>query len=109
VVPADPLDRAIARGAVLVLGLLVPVYTYEHHLVFAVPGVVALAVAVERGRVPPALAAVLGAAVSVVLFDLDLIKRAQGVWKGTPLGDLLLEAKSLALIGLFALSLRRSP
>lgn len=98
---SDPLDRALTRGAVAVLGLLIPVYTYEHHLVFAVPALVGVLLAAERGRLAVATAAAVGVAAAVLWYDLDVLKEMHGMWRGRLLGDLLGEAKSIALIALF--------
>lgn len=48
--PADRLQQLGQASAVMVLMLLVPVYTYEHHLVFALPALVVVTVAVVSGR-----------------------------------------------------------
>ncbi len=47
---AEPFAQAAQASAVLVWMLLVPVFTYEHHLVFALPALVVATVAVAEGR-----------------------------------------------------------
>jgi alpha-1,2-mannosyltransferase len=47
---ADPLRLANLMGALTVLMLITPVYTYEHHLTLLILPVVALGAAIERGR-----------------------------------------------------------
>jgi hypothetical protein len=95
---ADPLDRSLARSAVSVLALLVPVYTYEHHLVFAVPALVGLFLATERGRFPPAAAAVLGVAATWLWYDLDVIRTTWATYEHTAVGDVLGEVKTASLL-----------
>ncbi|MCB9664106.1 MAG: DUF2029 domain-containing protein [Alphaproteobacteria bacterium] len=52
--PADPMARAGQVGAVSALTLLVPVYTYEHHLVWLVLPAVAVVAALVRRRLAAA-------------------------------------------------------
>lgn len=60
----DAFTRAAQACAVMVLMLLLPVFTYEHHVVWALPGFVLVGLALATGRlsalwgVPLALAAV---------------------------------------------------
>lgn len=98
----DPLERSLARSAVAVLGLMVPVYTYEHHLVFALPALVALFLAVERGRLTAGPAAVVGVAATLLWCDLDTVRDAWTAQYGTFMGDLLGEVKTAGLLLLFA-------
>ncbi len=71
----DPLRLAGQASAVLVTMLLVPVYTYEHHLVFALPALVLAIAAVERGHLSAAWAAPIGAAAAVYAFELPGLKQ----------------------------------
>lgn len=48
----EPVDRALRAGGVGIAMLLVPLYTYEHHLVWAVPALVATAAAIGVRRLP---------------------------------------------------------
>lgn len=102
---SDPWARWARWTGVLVAGLLVPVFSYEHHLVFAWPGVALACAAVATGRlsarwaVPVALAAVLWA---FDLADLRALGKATGLvwllgsWK---FGSLLALTGALARLG----------
>jgi hypothetical protein len=107
---ADPLAAAAQASAIAVAMLLVPVYTYEHHVVWAIPAVVAAIVAVEQGRLHPAWAAPIGVAVAVWAFDLATLK-ALSQHLGGPAGWCVQEAKCGALVVLWLamLALSRSP
>lgn len=48
----EPWTIAAQLGALCTCMLLIPVYTYEHHVVFAIPAAVAAAGAVLTGRLP---------------------------------------------------------
>jgi alpha-1,2-mannosyltransferase len=97
----DPVTLAAQACAVLVAMLLVPVYTYEHHLVFALPAMVFALLAVERGWLSPRWALPLGGAVAVLLYD-QLAIRAIAVRLVSPsnlFGYVLVqELKFLALL-----------
>lgn len=99
---ADPLVRAAQVGYFCVLLLLVPVYTYEHHLVFALPAAWVAVEGVRAGRLPRGMGVAVGLAVAALLVDLQLLK---GIWEGlSPAlrgpGVLIREAKFLALVEL---------
>jgi Glycosyltransferase family 87 len=104
----DAFQRAAQASAYAVLLLLLPVYTYEHHIVFALPAAVICALAAEQGRLGPRGAALAGAFIGILLFDLQYI-RAIAMALPDPIGWLagvFQELKSTALIGLLALSAR---
>ena len=100
----DDLQRAAQAACIGVLILLVPVYTYEHHLVFAIPAAVVALVGVAQGRLGRGWSVTVALSVAVLLFDLRTLKAlatalpdALGWLSGT-----LRELKFLALIGLLA-------
>lgn len=108
----DPLSRAGAFAAVGVVMLLVPVFTYEHHLVWALPAVVAAAAALAAGRLAPAWAAPVGLAAAVWAFDLAALKRV-ALWleADAPFAAVgVRESKMVALLvlGAAALAVARS-
>lgn len=99
----DELMVAAQASAIGVLILLVPVYTYEHHLVFAIPAAVVAIVGVLRGRLSEGWTVPVGLAVAVLLFDLRQIRSLalalsdDGLsWLAGPLKEL----KFLALVAL---------
>jgi hypothetical protein len=102
--PPDPLRRAAQASCYGVLLLLMPVYTYEHHLVFAIPAMVVSILAVAQGRLRAGWAAPIGLAVAVLLFDLQGLKAmAEGVPPALlAVGAVLREAKFGALVLLLA-------
>ncbi len=67
--------RAAQIACVGIVILLVPVYTYEHHLVFALPALALTAWAACTGRLPPGLVALVAASFVVICFDLQALKR----------------------------------
>ncbi|MEZ4317867.1 MAG: glycosyltransferase family 87 protein [Myxococcota bacterium] len=72
-----PEDRWTVAGQAASVGvamLLIPVYTYEHHLVWAVPAAVLAVLASGSGRLPLALSVPAGLAITVLLFDLQALK-----------------------------------
>ncbi len=95
-------ERAAQASCVSVLLLLLPVYTYEHHLVFAIPAMVLGLLAVGQGRLAGPWTVVVGLCVAMVLFDLATLKRlAEGLPDGMgALAWVLKEAKFFALVGL---------
>ncbi len=101
--PADALSRAARVGAIGVAMLLVPVYTYEHHCVWAIPAVVVALLALLRGRLSLRWAPVVGAAVAFWSFDILELK---GAWLQVqsipPLAWVLQELKSFALLAFLA-------
>lgn len=75
----DPVRQAALFGAITVLMVITPVYTYEHHLSMMILPAVALGVAIEQGRLPRAgviLAALCYAAMAWPLFVLRAVQRA---------------------------------
>lgn len=99
---ADDFTRAAQASSIGVLILLVPVYTYEHHLVFAIPAAVIAILGVLRGHLSERWVAPVGACVAVLLFDLSDIKDLAMTlpdWaRGA--GGLLKELKFGSLVGL---------
>ncbi|MEZ4239783.1 MAG: glycosyltransferase family 87 protein [Myxococcota bacterium] len=71
----DELRIAAQACAVLVVMLLVPVYTYEHHLVFALPAMILGALAVLRGWLGRGWGVALALAIPVMLYDLPAIRQ----------------------------------
>lgn len=99
--PTDALARHAQVAAVLVLGLLLPVFTYEHHMVWALPAVVLAAVALRRGRLHPFWAIPLGLSLAAWAFELASLKafsEGHGGW----LGFIVREVKCFALLVLLA-------
>ncbi len=72
--PTDPTTRAGQLATVLVVMILVPVYTYEHHLVFALPAMALAMVALGSGRLPVAWAVPTGVAVAILCVPLPILK-----------------------------------
>jgi hypothetical protein len=102
--PADRLARAGHVGAVGAVMLLVPVFTYEHHLVWLMPAAVVSVVALGQGRLSPGWAAPIGLALTAWCFDLTALKTMH--LYVTPehlvLGAALREAKFAAIVVLYA-------
>ena len=105
---SDPASSGFARAAqaacIGVLILLVPVYTYEHHLVFALPAAAIAAVGWWRGKLALAWGPPIVLAVVLLLFDLQAIRAlARGVSRaGTLTFFLFQEAKFMSLLVLLA-------
>jgi hypothetical protein len=102
--PPDLQALGAQVSAVALVMLLVPIYTYEHHLVWALPAVLVTAMAVLQGRVRWWWGIPLAAAWFLWAFELATLKSA---WK--EVGDtapllafLLREGKFAALLVLFA-------
>jgi len=103
--PRDTLQLAGQVGAVGVLMLLFPVYTYEHHLVWALPAMAAVALGAERGRLSAGWAAVAGVGVALVMFELQDLKRTATAAAALPavgpfLKGLFMELKTVGLAAL---------
>ncbi|MFZ5476181.1 MAG: glycosyltransferase family 87 protein [Myxococcota bacterium] len=94
----SPGDEPAAIAALTVLMVVIPVYTYEHHLVFLL---VAVAIAATRGPVWPVLVAYF-----FLAWPLEWLRAAQ---KALPadLGPWVRESKFLAEAALFLLLFRR--
>ena len=71
----DPLRLAAQACAVLVAMILVPVYAYEHHLVFALPAMILGATAVLRGWLDERWGAALAVAMPILLYPLPALKQ----------------------------------
>jgi alpha-1,2-mannosyltransferase len=100
--PADLLQRSAQWCAVAVVMLLVPVYTYEHHLVWALPGAVLAALAVLNRRLHPAWLAALLPAWTALSWQLTELKSwSLGMEQQAPIAAWLVqEAKFAALVTL---------
>ena len=95
-------DAAHAQLAgVMVFGLLVPVFTYEHHVIWAFPAVVLAILGVLRGRLHPFWAVPVGLAVAFWAADLALLKRIARAADPLTRGGLQ-EGKFVALLVLLA-------
>lgn len=94
---------AAQLGTVWVAALLMPVYTYEHHLVAALPALAVCVGAVASGRLAAPWALALGGAGAVLGFDLAQLKATA---ESIPGGWVLQELKTAALVTLFAASWR---
>jgi hypothetical protein len=97
---ADPdlLARANQVGAISIALLMVPVYTYEHHCVWAIPAIVASVVALYKGRLGAGWAVPLGLASAIWAFE---ILQLRAIYTSAlvvpPAAWLVQEAKFLAL------------
>jgi alpha-1,2-mannosyltransferase len=104
-------QNAAQVSALFLLALLIPVYTYEHHLVFALPAMVLGAVMSWRRALPAwACAAVLGASL-VLCLPHPILKPLAWVTLGGGPGWLVQEAKfaSLLILGGAMFALARGP
>ena len=93
---ATPLAKQAQLAAVMVAMLLIPVYTYEHHLVWAIPAAVICMVGVYEERLPRFFVIPLGIALVFWAFDLAVLKRMGEDARG-PLRLFLQEGKFVAL------------
>jgi hypothetical protein len=97
--PTDPWTRAAQAAGVMVVMLLLPVFTYEHHVVWALPAVVLSALALGRGRLGIAWAPVLGLAWVAWAVDLGTLRELVSSLDGVPVVPAVLEeAKCGALV-----------
>lgn len=96
----DLLGRGAQASLVAVIMLLIPVYTYEHHLIWAIPGAVLAGVALARRDLHLGWSALLLPAWLALSFELSLLKRWSRVARlETPAWSWLLqEVKFLALV-----------
>jgi len=94
----DPMARACQVGAVCVAMLLIPVYTYEHHLLWALPAVIAAAVMLLRGRLGALWLLPLALSFAIWAYPLSSLKE---VWLASDtlwVRGLVQEAKFASLI-----------
>ncbi len=113
---ADPITALSQLGVVVVLMLVLPVYTYEHHMVWMLVPYAAVVVAATSGRLGRGWWVALGMAYLIQALPLDLLKEA---YKGLgalgalrdPVYYLLRESKFLAalLTGLACFLAARRP
>jgi len=106
--PTDLMQEGAQLGAVCAAMLLVPVYTYEHHMVWMIPSVLICGAAVAEGRLTARWVPFLCLAVAAWLFDLaDLKQLSLYVDKMSPVFSFLVrELKFGALLVLFTASIR---
>ncbi len=71
----DPVVLAAQASSVLVAMLLIPVYTYEHHLVFAIPAMLLVLIALYRGWLGRGWAVPVGLALAVLLYDQPAVRQ----------------------------------
>jgi hypothetical protein len=100
----DALAQANRFGAVAALTLLLPVITYEHHLVSLLPGLVAAAAARAEGRLPAWSVVVWLFAAAVACAPWEPLRDAAKAWGGVG-GTLLREAKFGAIVAVWGLNL----
>lgn len=98
-------EHAGQFAAVCVAMLLVPVYTYEHHAVWALPAAVLATLALLRGWLRPAWALVVLPCVVAWCVELGALKTIwEDLGRTTPVALAVRELKFLALLGLLAAS-----
>jgi hypothetical protein len=102
----DPLAQAARFGAVGVALLLVPVYTFEHHLIWAIPAFVVAAAAAFGGRLPLWTAIGVGMGFAVLCMPIVPLRRLHGWVSGLGAAPALLieEMKLAALLCLFSVN-----
>jgi alpha-1,2-mannosyltransferase len=107
---SDPAASFAQVATVAAATLLVPVYTYEHHLVWALPAMVLASHAVLRGALGAGWAVPIGLAVAVLCYPVAQLKQlATGPLDGFDLPVLLLqEAKFAGLLVVTAATARLS-
>jgi hypothetical protein len=105
--PVDRLQRLGQASAVMVLMLLVPVYTYEHHLVFALPALVVATLAVVDGRLGSLPALLLAPCWALWLAPIPSLRGLafDVLGQGTVGAWFVQESKFGMLLGLLALAL----
>ena len=105
----DPVRIAAQACAVMVAMLFVPVYTYEHHLVFAIPAMVLAIAAVERGWLSARWTLPVGVAIVLLIYPLPHLRglaRELVTPMNAPVFLILQEAKFAALCVVFAAMVR---
>lgn len=102
--PVDAAARHAQIAAIAALMLLVPVITYEHHLIWLAPAAMVAVTAVDEGRLSKAWALPVGLALAAWCYDLVPLKAMWTALKpGWPLTAYLVrELKLLAILTLFA-------
>ena len=100
---ADRTAMAGRVGAVGVALLLVPVYTFEHHLLWAIPGLVACGAAARNGRLPLGATLAVGVSAAVLCAPIVPLRRLHGWMESFGAGPALLveELKLGALLVVF--------
>lgn len=97
--PTGRWGTAGQASAILVVMLLVPVYTYEHHVVWAIPAVVLAGMALVKGRLPWWVAVPVALAFVAWAWDLSELK---ALWqrhrKEPALAFAIQEVKLVALL-----------
>ena len=104
--PADGLEQAAHIGAIAAVMLLVPVITYEHHLIWLLPAAVVAVVALVQGRLDERWAIPVGLALAAWCFDLVPLKSLWTALGDNPLAVVVRELKMGAIFVLYAACLR---
>ncbi len=106
--PRDIWSLAGQIAAVSCAALLIPVYTYEHHLVWALPAMALAALGVWTGRLGPRWAIPVGLALAALCYPLPQLKQlATQVLDGWPIAAWLIqELKFAGLLTVFAAAAR---
>ncbi len=95
----DLLTRAGQVGTIGVVMLLVPVYTYEHHCIWAIPAVVASLTGLIHGRLSAHWAIPLGAAFTIWAFEISWLRGMHNaVEVAPPIAFVVQEFKFVALV-----------
>lgn len=104
-------SREAGIAALGVAMLLIPVYTYEHHVVWAIPAVVVVGSALWDGKIDRRWAVVYGLAVLAWAFPLGTLKAGStaAMHASPALAWALQESKCAALIALFGLAIAIRP
>lgn len=102
--PTDVLTRSAQVGALLVLGLVLPAMTYEHHLVVALPALVAAALQLVHRRLDRLWTPVVLFAALALCAELSLLREVHAELRaGAPAAAWLVrELKPLALLAVLA-------
>jgi len=93
-------------AAVCLIALLIPVYTYEHHLIFALPAMVIGSAMAWRGAFPSWAGAGIAAASMILCLPHQPLKPFAKNALGDPLGLVVQEAKFAAMVVLLAAMFR---
>ena len=100
----DALQLAGQVGAVGVVMLLIPVYTYEHHLVWALPATVAVSLGLRDGRLGRRWVPVVAFGMAALAYDLQDLKSLRNSLPYGPWLGVVQELKFVALVALGAAS-----